>query len=160
MTCSFSNSSTAVNVTATVLNSSVAVCTSPAWTVDLKRASEAVSLSATSGGCMIESPFEFYTEPQVTGVHPLRGPRYGSFLLQVNLGASLDDLAMVERVSPPPVSPTIRVGAWAKGRGGSVRAGWHLAGHPDRGCRRERERPPAARQPDGGQVQPHDRDPH
>ena len=47
-------------------------------------------LTAFSGGCAIERSFEYYNDPEIMGVFPLQGPRYGSFQLTVNLGASMD----------------------------------------------------------------------
>ena len=98
MSCLFSNQTAAVNVSASVLNATAAMCTAPAWQV-ADSGGEALTLTVATGSCSVDVPFEYYLEPQVTSVHPLQGPRYGSFQLTVNLGASLEELAAVDRVS-------------------------------------------------------------
>ena len=98
MSCLFSNQTAAVNVSASVLNATAAMCTAPAWQV-ADSGGEALTLTVAAGSCSVDVPFEYYLEPQVTSVHPLQGPRYGSFQLTVNLGASLEELAAVDRVS-------------------------------------------------------------
>ena len=100
LTCSFSNSSSRVNVTATAVNATSAVCTTPSWalsnltSLDAARSgldgSSQAMLTVSSGGCALQQPFEFYADPEIMGVSPLQGPRYGSFQLTVDLGSSMD----------------------------------------------------------------------
>lgn len=50
-------------------------------------------LRVAAGGCaFLRGGFGFYTAPAVAGVHPERGPRYGSFPVTVTLEDSLDRL--------------------------------------------------------------------
>lgn len=51
-----------------------------------------ITLTVTSGGCAIQKPFEYYRDPEIMGVLPLQGPRYGSFQLTVNLSAAINIL--------------------------------------------------------------------
>ena len=101
--CSFSKGSTSIEVIAKTVNSTMAVCVAPSWPVSNETAGlgsagsrEAiqVTLSVVSGGCAIQRPFEYYNEPEILGVFPRRGPRYGSFQLTVDLGGSLDFATM------------------------------------------------------------------
>lgn len=57
-------------------------------------------LSVASSDCTLQTPFEYYVEPEIMGVFPRQGPRYGSFQLMVDLGAKAD-LASLNWVGPP-----------------------------------------------------------
>jgi len=109
VTCVFSGAATSMNVTASIYNSTSAMCTAPVWPVGNltsqaeglagggTRGGGTVSLTVTTGGCVAVQPFEYYSEPLITGVYPLSGPRYGSFQLTVNLEATLD-LSVADQV--------------------------------------------------------------
>ena len=97
--CTFSNSTVSLNATANLINSTAATCTAPSWPVSNFTFSELqseataaaqVALTVASGGCALQRTFEYYRDPEIMGVFPLQGPRYGSFQLTVNLGASMD----------------------------------------------------------------------
>ena len=99
VTCTFSNSTVSLNATASLINSTAATCITPSWPVsnftfsDLQAEASAgaqVALTVASGGCALQKTFEYYRDPEITGLFPLQGPRYGSFQLTVNLGASMD----------------------------------------------------------------------
>ena len=44
-----------------------------------------VSLTVLAGKCRFAFAYGYYQDPLVQGLNPLRGPRYGSFPLQVHL---------------------------------------------------------------------------
>ena len=44
-----------------------------------------VSLTVLAGKCSFAFAYGYYQDPLVQGLSPLRGPRYGSFPLQVHL---------------------------------------------------------------------------
>lgn len=90
-------------------NSTVITCTTPSWRIDQtsslfdsSSANELISLTVSAGMCAMEMPFQFYSEPQVVGVSPSSGPRYGSFEVTVNLGYSLSNFAEDGMVCPAP----------------------------------------------------------
>lgn len=97
--CTFSNGSISLNATASLINSTAATCTTPSWPISNftlsssqtdSSAGAQVALTVTSGGCALQRNFEYYKDPEIMGVFPLQGPRYGSFQLTVNLAASMD----------------------------------------------------------------------
>ena len=95
--CTFSNGSVSLNTTASLINSTAATCIAPSWPVanftfatSQAAGTAQVALTVASGGCALQRTFEYYRDPEIMGVFPLQGPRYGSFQLTVNLGASMD----------------------------------------------------------------------
>ena len=92
---------------ANALNSSTLSCTTPEWDVKSDKdilnlamaENEALSLIVTSGDCSLQETFQYYSDPQIVGVSPLQGPRYGSFAFTVSLGYSLSSLGADGMVS-------------------------------------------------------------
>ena len=80
-----------VCTTAVCLPAGAMACETPEWPLDLGDAA-AVTLHVTAGNCSSAMPFAYYVQPEVTSVFPLEAPRYGSFLLTVNLDNSLQGL--------------------------------------------------------------------
>ena len=76
-----------------------------------------VSLTVLAGKCRFAFAYGYYQDPLVQGLNPLRGPRYGSFPLQVHLQDQVvllqDAVSRVGQPSAPPARCTWLLLAWA-----------------------------------------------